>query len=606
MNESRVRDVGGRRLRAAGLRGVYLAGAALVVAAGGAGTGCSSGEDPGPRAKVGPSIVFPRGAFENVRKLTLTVYETSDGVDCGADGNASGPATRPIATQDLGTRGCAQGAKFCGELTLGQSSSARVFLAAGLDAGGDRIANGCAKALVNQGAVPVEIRMRRFIKPPFCGDGVIQPSEQCEKSDPICDGACHTGEVYLSGGHLPGGTANGKAGDKKNPVLLWPQGSGDAGRLVAFFGDRTPGPTEITLRVLSDGFGRHAAGGAEMADYSFFLPNDPAASFPPAAEPQNQFAPSAAFAAGKYFVVYQDEGGGNPEIRLRSMTSSFVAEQGPQSPIGINGEGGIGEEGAQTHPVMALGANGHFLVAWEDSRSGTVRGRTYHPTSGARGKQYDDWTAGSARGVSVAAVGGSSGAAWVIAWESAGTVKIRLIGHDGAPLGPERTVPDGSHGGAQTHPAVAGLADGRFAVVWNDRGRTNGDVFVQRYTLGAQGAEPVAGDQAEPLNDRVSEGEQLEPTLGASSAAGGSYVAAWIDTSSGQVRARFLGGSGGFLFNHVDGQETEFQASIVSGRARANPTVASGGSGPYVAIGWEDTTNDGKAGVYGRRFPVGE
>ena len=64
-----------------------------------------------------------------------------------------------------------------------------------------------------------------------------------------------------------------------------------------------------------------------------------------------------------------------------------------------------------------------------------------------------------------------------------------------------------------------------------------------------------------------------------------------------------LGGSAGFLFNSVNGQSTEFQASRSSGRERANPVVTAGGSGPFVAIGWEDKTAPG-AGIVARRFPL--
>jgi hypothetical protein len=69
------------------------------------------------------------------------------------------------------------------------------------------------------------------------------------------------------------------------------------------------------------------------------------------------------------------------------------------------------------------------------------------------------------------------------------------------------------------------------------------------------------------------------------------------------VRARFLGGAGGFLFNNVTGQASEFQASRADGRTRDAPALAVGGAGPYVVIGWEDKTAGG-AGIVARRFPL--
>jgi hypothetical protein len=58
------------------------------------------------------------------------------------------------------------------------------------------------------------------------------------------------------------------------------------------------------------------------------------------------------------------------------------------------------------------------------------------------------------------------------------------------------------------------------------------------------------------------------------------------------------------LFNNVTGQSSEFEASVEIARKRGAPTVVVGGSGPFVAIGWEDRTGDARSGIYGRRFPL--
>jgi hypothetical protein len=151
-------------------------------------------------------------------------------------------------------------------------------------------------------------------------------------------------------------------------------------------------------------------------------------------------------------------------------------------------------------------------------------------------------------------------------------------------------------GGRAEGGRVASLADGRFAVVWSK----SGDVFVQRYD---ERGIAIAGDQTSPVNDIVTEGAQTEPAIAALPASGGAYVVAWRDASSGHIRARFLGGTSGFLFNNVNGQSTEFQASRADGRDRVAPVLAAGGSGPFVAIGWEDKSASG-AGIVVRRFPL--
>jgi hypothetical protein len=133
-------------------------------------------------------------------------------------------------------------------------------------------------------------------------------------------------------------------------------------------------------------------------------------------------------------------------------------------------------------------------------------------------------------------------------------------------------------------------------VTWS----AGGDIFVQRYD---KGGAKIAGDQASAINDVVTDGNQITPSIGATSAAGGSYAVAWLDGASNHIRARMLGGSSGFLFNNVNGQSSEFQASRFEGHPRANPAVAAGGSGPFIAIAWEDKS-DATPGIFVRRFPL--
>jgi hypothetical protein len=101
------------------------------------------------------------------------------------------------------------------------------------------------------------------------------------------------------------------------------------------------------------------------------------------------------------------------------------------------------------------------------------------------------------------------------------------------------------------------------------------------------------------VNDVVTAGEQASPAIAGSSAAGGSFVAAWLDLSTGDVRGAVLGGSSGYLFDPIDGNATEFKASATVDPTRENPVVAIGGAGPWVAIGWDDGTS-----IYARRFPT--
>src|SRR5204863_5814975 len=132
----------------------------------------------------------------------------------------------------------------------------------------------------------------------------------------------------------------------------------------------------------------------------------------------------------------------------------------------------------------------------------------------------------------------------VTVWKSGTGIKLRTVNASGTPEGTEQVVNDSGAGADGAR--VASLADGRFAVVWT----AGSDVFFQRYD--AKGVK-VNGDQSTPVNDVVSDGAQSAPAIASTPAAGGSFAIAWHDASSGHVRARYVGGSSGFLFNNVNG-----------------------------------------------------
>jgi hypothetical protein len=353
---------------------------------------------------------------------------------------------------------------------------------------------------------------------------------------------------------------------------------------------------EVALRAMTDELSPIAAQESPaLAAGSIYLPNGP---LPSAPAPRQQSAASAAFLKGKFYVAFQDDTGTSTglDIHLRSMDTALVPDQGATTPLGINGgpagtggASGSGEAAIQSSPAVAAGPLDRLFVAWEDAAGGKIAGRTLTPPS-TLGNQIDLSAGTGNKGVSVAAT--TTG--WVAVWQSGTGIKLRAINEDGVPQGSEQIVNEG--GSVTERPRVASLADGRFAVAFS----SSGDVFVQRYD--AKGVK-VAGDQASPVNDVVKAGDQVTPSIGATPAAAGSYVVAWIDATSGHVNARMLGGTSGFLFNNVNGQSTEFQASRTDGRARANPAVVAGGSGPFVAIAWEDQTAPG-AGIVARRFPL--
>lgn len=570
----------------AALRSSVLSAAVVLVPS------CGAPEEP-VSASIVTDLSAPRGLLDKATQLEVRVLEGGATCDEATGAVAGAEAAREVLKKTLASGSCPAGVRFCGEVSLTRSKAARLFAATARGGSGAPLAVGCATATIDDPTASISIKLLRYLEPAVCGDDVVQPTEQCEPDGTaLCDDACQSTEILLSVGASGNATSTGKAGDKTDPFFVWPAGAGDAGRFIALYTDAAvPNVnTEVGLRVMSADLSP-AKSPPALASGSIFLPKGTA--FPPPATSGRQSLPRAAVLGGKYYVVFQDDvspGNSGLDIHLRVVNSLFQSEQ-TSDPVFVNGDSS-GEPNIQTTPAIAASADRLFVV-WQDQQKGAVAGRTLLPPNNVLGSQNQISTGTGNTRPDVA----STGKGWVTVWTSETGIKMRAINADGTPSGGEVAVNDsgaGAEGGR-----IASLPDGRFAVVWS----RDGDVFVQRFDARAV---PVPGDQAQPLNDVVTEGAQTQPAIAAMSAGGGAYVVAWHDASAGHVRARFVGGSEGFLYNNVNGQTTEFQASRAEGRDRASPVVASGGDvggAPGVAIGWEDKSPSG-AGVVVRRFPL--
>jgi hypothetical protein len=540
------------------------------------------------RANVIADLILPSGVLDAAEQLEMRVL---DGGKCDeSTGVVDEAGAKELLKKGLGAVGCAAGAVFCGDLTVEKSATPRVFAAKATGAGGAVLAVGCTTKAVEQDMLALAIKMYRYLAPAVCGDGVLQPTEQCEPGgSDVCDDRCQAKEILLSAGASSNDTSNGKAGDKSDAFFLWPEGGGETGRFFALYTDRAvpSGNVEVGLRVLNADLSKPADPPA-LAAGSILLPNGGA--FPPAPAPGVQSLPQAARLGSKYYVVFQDDvtpASGGIDIHLRAINGALQSDQA-DTPLYVNGS--AGESGTQAAPAISANAQ-RLLIVWQDQTNGSIAGRTLTPYA-TLGDQNEISTGSGNTRPMLAQVGKG----WVVVWNSDTGIKRRVIGDDGVPSSPEDVVSESGGGADGAH--IAALPDGRYAVVWSK----NSDIFVQRYDASGN---KIAGDQGNPINDVVKVGTQSQPAIGATPGAGGSYVVAWHDESSGHIRARALGGSSGFLYNHVNGRSSEFQASIDDGRTRAAPVVAVGGSGPFVAIGWEDESASG-AGIVVRRFPLPE
>jgi hypothetical protein len=565
---------------------------------------CSSGATTSGGVGLPTTLIFPRDLLGITKQLTLAVYDAGGGVGCDSSSNG-GTTGVTSSTPKVASGGpwmpgsCSGGTGICGSVQVPESNATLVFAATATDTTGTTVGQGCATLVANQASLPLAITLERVVPPSTCGDGTVDATETCDPgsaTDPLCV-MCQTIEEYLSvAPSTPPGPTTGSVGQKSTPSFAWPPQSGSGGRLLAVWGDKTPNPTQIAVRVMSDSLGVDSTLGAAPSSAAFWVPTK--SGFPPGTEPNDQIAPAATFIGSEFAFVFQDDGPGNQSISMRTMPvgNPTVGDQPVGVPIHVtnNATGGA----VDTLPAIAAGAGSTALVVWQRGTAigpGTIRASLVTLPSTASPS-----VALSASSTATRAQVAATSTGWVVTWSDGTNIKAIQVGSNGMPSGPEFTVNDSSHSGTQDHPSVAGIDMGRFAITWEDHGASDGgDIFAQRYDSSGTA---VAGDQANPINDTTNSAEQTQPTMAGSTLAGGMFVVAWLDTASNQIESRILGGSSGFLFNNVDGQDDEFQVSIAA-HARNNPTVTIGGAGQFIAYGWEDG-NATLPGIYARRFPV--
>lgn len=587
-----------------------IVGLAVVAAFG----GCSSSTSPGANALV-PTFVMPAGLLDSVVRLQVLAFDGASTTCTNPDtaGTVGGETSeaKALVNKDLGTTGCKAGEKFCGDLQIEpDATKTRVFVANAYTADRKAVARGCQSRTVKSGSNQLTIKMFRLIPQAMCAGKpspykVVQCAQPGSPTDAVCDAECLSKEQFLSpGSGNAGQTSSLKI--KQRASFVWPADADPTvGRFVVFAGDQSQRGGQISMRLLDPDM-LPCVGAKCVPDFggvvqlsSFFVPNDKSGD--PGAQNGDtltQYNPSATYASNKYVVAFEDGTGNTSRIALRTVTTSLFADQPPNQPIGLSPNTG------QKRPSMALNASGKLFVAWE--ANGDIRGRTVDPDTCTPACMLGaEQLVGNGTRPSVA--GTANG--WVVAWQGGADVKLRALDASGAG-GTEVKVNDATHSGNQDTPSVAVLSTGAVGVLWHDSG--NGGIFVQRY--GAVPAlAPVAGDQGKRVNDLTPNDPSDEPALVAGNGAGGAFfAAAWVHRTSGHVHARFLDGAGGFLFNPVDGQTSEFQATRTepsTSDARQNPAIAVGGSAPYVAIGWEDNSGagngaTGEKGIFARRFPV--
>lgn len=269
-----------------------------------------------------------------------------------------------------------------------------------------------------------------------------------------------------------------------------------------------------------------------------------------------------------------------------------------------------GEQFVTTSSAIAALAGGGFVIVWTDnSQTGAdtseyaVRAQRFDASGAASGAEQvvNSTTSGRQSHPAIAALaGGGFVVAWIDFGENAGdtddwAIRAQRFDASASAVGSEFLV-NTTTTDRQAFPAIAGLNDGGFVIVWEDQsagpGYQNLVVRGQRYDAAGNPAGSEFLVSAVP-------GGQSNPAIEA--LATGGFVVAWRDTSqevddpdeneteedtdSEAVRARLFDASGTAL-------GAEFLVNSTFSRSQDEPSIAAFPDGGFV-IAWEDQSGTG-------------
>lgn len=538
-----------------------------------------------PTSGIELDLTAPEGVLDTATTVTLSVFSatghTCDPATGRPDSVPADAKTYPLAKDCDGA--------WCTTVSLAIDNKERVFSVDVSDASGP-LASGCAIAKIDKDPVAVDITVVRYVPPLCCNNGVLETGETCDPGV-TTDAACSTvtptetcnadcTSVSVPVDRKLGGTAP-SPNTKLDLSLAFAGGNGmlKDGLRAAFSDLGIASNEDVGIRFLTPSL--TAITNPKPFENPLKLPllcTNPTG----AGAARQQKSPSiAAYGADSMLVTFlSDE-------MIPGQFNAYLTTIGPSgcaelAPVLVN----TTANNVSEPDVAVSGTTG--LVVWE--QNGTIFGRLFDGT--ALGAAPFTIAQGGAPSVAATSKG------FVVAYHGSEAsdddgvfvVPVSTAGAPGA-----SSVVNLKTTGTQDQPDVATFSDGRYAVVFH----SGADVFMQRYDAGGA---PVSGDQDAPL-DAEGGGNRSNPVVaaGPAPAVGDFYVFAW-QTDGGEIAARLAGANGGFLFNPVNGQNTEFIANAAGeAGARTQPAVAIGAG--VMVIGWQDGAGD-HPGVFARPFPL--
>ena len=556
-------------------------------------------------SRLGLTMRSPQGVLDDATSVELSVFAASE-AQCLADGQVTAiPAGE--GTQTFSLDPCDGG--WCKEIELDQDDSETMFAIVASGALGP-LAHGCATAVIDQDPLEVEIQVFKFNPPKCCNDGVLQAGEQCDAgqiattdcsgmpgsggqcrgvpSDAVCECDCLAKEIAID--RRAEAPPNAPL-TRVQPSMTFAGGEGELanGLRVAFTNTEGDNESDVEVRALRSDL--YPIVNPPLLGDSLAIPLLCSTPLGKGSTRSQKSASIASVTTTSTALVYlnDEELGGFFDVFVSNQNDSGCADAAPRK-VNITDK-------RCSAPDVARGPEGTALVVWTTADN-TVLARIWDANPAAPLLPETADISVAANG-SLARVAGSPDG-WLVAYQGGGPddgdgIFIVRVDETGSVATPVKV--NAVTDGVQDQPDVAMLEDGRALVTW----RSGGDVYFQRFD--ADG-EVDQEDQASPIH-ALTDGEQNSPAAAASVGFGEFFVVAWEQPADGSIRARFVGGSTGFLFNSVTGQNDDFLASHpmpgLPGSRRA-PTVAIGGGG-FVAMGWQEEAQ-ARSGIYVRRFPL--
>ncbi len=320
-----------------------------------------------------------------------------------------------------------------------------------------------------------------------------------------------------------------------------------------------------------------------------FLVNTTTASF------QHESA-IAALNDGRFVVTWTDGSASGGDTTGSAIRAQVFNVNG--TPSGVELLINTTTTNDQNQPAIAVLANGRFVVTWTDisitggdDSNHAIRAQMFNADGSRFGTEFLVNSLTDS-GQQLSAITALENGRFVVTWRTAnisggdgsfGSIKAQVFNANGSPSGSEFLV-NTTAADDQLEPAITGLADGGFVIVWRDESTAPGDTSdaaIRAQVYNANGS--TSG--AEFVVNTTTTGDQQYPAI--TGLADGRFVMVWQDASQTGADTS-LAAIRGQVFN-ADGSTSgsEFLVNTSTAFTQSQPAISELADGRLI-VTWTD------------------